>query len=84
MLKELKYYEAIDPLVAIASETDPAVYGPALDGLRGIADPDQSDMPRLVGLLYRTKPGLTVTKSRRRSRSSATSCPRARIECKGC
>jgi HEAT repeat protein len=57
VLKELKYYEAIDPLLAIASETDAAVYGPALDGLRSIADPDQSDMPRLVELLYRTQPG---------------------------
>lgn len=53
----LKCYEAIDPLVEIAASTDPDEYGPALDGLRGIADPDKSDIRRLVKLLLRTEPG---------------------------
>ena len=57
VLVKFKCYEAIDPLVEIASQTDPAVYAPALDGLRGIADPDKTDIPRLVKLLLRTEPG---------------------------
>lgn len=57
VLVKLKCYDAIDPLVEIASQTDPAVYGPALDGLRGIADPDKTDIPRLVKVLLRTEPG---------------------------
>ncbi len=57
VLVRLKYYPAIDPLIALAASDDPAVYGPALDGLRGIADPDSSDIPRLVRLYLRTPPG---------------------------
>jgi len=57
VLKRLRYYEAIDPLVAIAAGEDPAVYEPALDGLRGIADPDDTDLPRLVRLWSKTEPG---------------------------
>lgn len=57
VLKELKYYEAIDPLIAMAAREDPAVSGPALDGLRGIADPDEYDLPRLVGLMLKTPRG---------------------------
>ena len=57
VLKRLRYYEAIDPLVVIAAQEDPAVYGPALDGLRGIADPDKTDTPRLVKLLLATPRG---------------------------
>jgi len=57
VLTRLKYYEAIDPLIEIAAQEDPAVYGPALDGLRGIADPDKSDVPRLVRLLLRVERG---------------------------
>ncbi len=57
MLVKLKCYDAIDPLIEIASQTDPAVYGPALSGLRGIADPDKTDIPRLVALLLETSPG---------------------------
>ena len=56
-LIELKCYDAIDPLVEIAASDDPAEYGPALDGLRGIADPDETDIPRLVRLLLRSKSG---------------------------
>ncbi len=56
-LRELRYYEAIDPLIAIARDSDPDVYGLALDGLRGIADPDDTDLPRLMGLLFQTQPG---------------------------
>lgn len=57
VLKELKYYEAIDPLIAIAAQPDPAANAPALDGLRSIADPDEYDIPRLMQLLYQTQPG---------------------------
>jgi HEAT repeat protein len=57
VLKSLRYYEAIDPLVAIAARNDPAEFGPALDGLRGIADPDEHDLPRLLRLLLGTAPG---------------------------
>ncbi|MHB8864583.1 MAG: HEAT repeat domain-containing protein [Pirellulaceae bacterium] len=57
LLQELKYYEAIDPLVALATSDDPTVYRPVLEGLGSIADPDQSDLPRLLGLLYGTRPG---------------------------
>jgi HEAT repeat protein len=57
VLKKLVYYEAIDPLIEIAASDDPAVYEVALDGLRGIADPDQTDVPRLLKLLQRSTPG---------------------------
>lgn len=57
VLVKLKCYDAIDPLVEIAAQPDPTVYDPALDGLRGIADPDKTDVPRLVKLLLKTKPG---------------------------
>ena len=57
VLIDLKCYDAIDPLVQIAANSDPAEYGPALDGLRGIADPDKTDIPRLVKLLLGSDPG---------------------------
>jgi HEAT repeat protein len=59
VLKRLKYYEAIDPLVAMAAGTDAKATKEALDGLRGIADPDDTDISRLVKLL------LTVEGERR-------------------
>ncbi len=57
VLVKLKSYDAIDPLIDIAAATDPAEYVPALDGLRGIADPDKTDIPRLIKLLLRTERG---------------------------
>ena len=57
VLIDIKCYDAIDPLVEIAANADPAEYGPALDGLRGIADPDNTDLSRLVKLLLRTEAG---------------------------
>ena len=51
IFKRLKYYEAIDPLIAIAAGTDKKAAKEALDGLRVIADPDREDIPRLVKLL---------------------------------
>jgi hypothetical protein len=57
VLKTLRHYEAIVPLIELAAQPDPAVHGPALDGLRGIADPDEHDVPRLVQLLRRTPRG---------------------------
>lgn len=56
-LMKLTCYEAIDPLIEISLDDDPAEYAPALNGLRGIADPDETDLSRLVGLLLKTKPG---------------------------
>ncbi|MFW6170758.1 MAG: HEAT repeat domain-containing protein [Planctomycetota bacterium] len=56
-LVKLKCYDAIDPLIEIASQPDPSIHEPALKGLRGIADPDQQDIPRLVNLLLKTEPG---------------------------
>ena len=57
VLIDLKCYDAIDPLVEIASKPDPDTYAVALHGLRGIADPDKTDIPRLVKLLLRTEAG---------------------------
>ncbi len=57
VLKSLRCFDAIDPLVELAARPDPAVYDPALDGLRGIADPDKSDIPRLVKMLLKTSEG---------------------------
>jgi len=52
-LNRLKCYEAIDPLIAMAARQDAETFGPALEALRGIADPDQRDVPRLVELLLK-------------------------------
>ena len=57
VLIDIKCYDAIDPLVEIASAANPNEHTPALHGLRGIADPDKTDIPRLVKLLLRTEPG---------------------------
>lgn len=57
VLVKLTCYDAIDPLIEIALDGDPTEYAPALDGLRGIADPDKTDIPRLVKLLLKTAPG---------------------------
>ncbi len=51
VLTDLKCYEAIDPILAIAAQKDPKVYEPALAALQGIADPDDTDISRLVKLL---------------------------------
>jgi hypothetical protein len=51
VLKELKYYEAIDPLLALATEQKPESFKNALDALQGICDPDDADISRLVKLL---------------------------------
>ncbi len=57
VLREMKYYEAIDPLVERAASKDRSAYLPALAGLASIADPDEADLPRLFGLLSRTAAG---------------------------
>lgn len=51
ILKELKCYEAIDALIAMAGQPDPNTYRLALDALRGIADPESDDLSRLMKLL---------------------------------
>lgn len=50
ILSKLKYYEAIDPLVKLARNTDPAVYEGAVEGLRAICDPDATDLKRMFAL----------------------------------
>ena len=60
VLSELKYYEAIDPLIELAAQDDPAVYGPVLEGLGRIADPDPSDLPRLVAATIPDAAGSTA------------------------
>lgn len=51
VLKQLKYYEAIDPLLEIAAKGDAAAYEPALAALAEIADPDMQDLSRLLKLM---------------------------------
>ncbi len=58
VLARLRCYEAIDPLVVLAADDEPGVYEVALQGLQRIADPDDIDIPRLVGLLRKVAPGL--------------------------
>ncbi len=50
-----KCYDMIDPLTQIARNPDPAVYSVAMDGLRGICDPDDIDLPRLTALFMDLK-----------------------------
>ncbi len=57
LLGRMTYYEAIDPLIKLAEADDPETYTLALFGLHTIADPDQHDIPRLVKLLLRSRPG---------------------------
>ncbi|MDZ7617829.1 MAG: hypothetical protein U1E05_12550, partial [Patescibacteria group bacterium] len=57
ILARMKYYEAIDAIIELAEQDAPETYSPALDGLRVICDPDKSDIPRLVKLLLRSRPG---------------------------
>jgi hypothetical protein len=44
--------------LALAADAEPGVYAVALLGLQRIADPDEFDIPRLVGLLRKVAPGL--------------------------
>ena len=50
ILSKMKYYEAIDPLTELARSTDPAVYEGAVEGLRAICDPDETDLKRMFAL----------------------------------
>ncbi len=50
ILSKLKYYEAIDPLVQLARNQDPAVYEGAVEALRAICDPDDTDLKRMFAL----------------------------------
>lgn len=58
ILSKLKYYEAIDPLVKLARNTDPAVYEGAVEGLRAICDPDATDLKRMFALYLDVPPGV--------------------------
>lgn len=55
LLSKFQYYEAIDPLVKLARNADPNVYEGAIEGLRGICDPDDSDLGRLFELFLQSK-----------------------------
>lgn len=50
ILSTMKYYEAIDPLTKLARNADPAVYEGAVEGLRAICDPDETDLKRMFTL----------------------------------
>lgn len=50
ILANIKYYNAIDPLVQYARDENPDVYEVAVEGLRGLCDPDQTDLSRLFQL----------------------------------
>jgi HEAT repeat protein len=54
VLKAMRYYEAINPLVELAAKTDSTTYILALDALRTIADPDDADLSQLVQLVPKT------------------------------
>ncbi|MDO4570257.1 MAG: hypothetical protein Q4D38_07740 [Planctomycetia bacterium] len=49
-LARLKYYDAIDTLVVLARKPDPQVYEVAIHGLRGVCDPDEPDLRRMLKL----------------------------------
>ncbi len=57
VLKRWRYYDAIDSLVVLAMDRNPDTYTLAMDGLRGIADPDSSDLPRLLKVLLQAQSG---------------------------
>jgi hypothetical protein len=44
-------------MIALAEKKDPAIYVPAMHGLRKICDPDQHDIPRLIDLLFALEEG---------------------------
>ena len=50
ILAKIKYYNAIDPLTKYARDDNPDVYEVAVEGLRGLCDPDQTDLSRLFKL----------------------------------
>ncbi len=57
ILSKLKYYEAIDPLTRLARNSDPAVYEGAVEGLRAICDPDETDLKRMLALYLEVPAG---------------------------
>ncbi|MDD3587374.1 MAG: hypothetical protein PHQ75_09330, partial [Thermoguttaceae bacterium] len=50
-----KYYEAIKPLTKLALNSDQAVYEAAVDGLRGVCDPDEPDLTTIFNLFLEVK-----------------------------
>ena len=50
LLATMKYYNAIDPMIELAKSTIPKVHESAIDGLSKLADPDETDLPRLLKL----------------------------------
>lgn len=50
LLARMKYYNAIDKLVLLARKAEPEIYETALLGLRGVCDPDEPDLGRMLKL----------------------------------
>jgi HEAT repeat protein len=57
ILSRMKYYEAIAPLTKLARNRDPAVYEGAIEGLRAICDPDDTDLKRMFALYLEVPAG---------------------------
>ncbi|MDO5580791.1 MAG: hypothetical protein Q4G69_06620 [Planctomycetia bacterium] len=55
LLSKYKYYEAINPLIKLAQNPDPKVYEGAIEGLRGICDPDDADLGRMFTLYLQSR-----------------------------
>lgn len=53
----MKYYDAINPLLKLAQSEDESVSGPAIEGLAKLCDPDEHDLPRMIGLYLASRPG---------------------------
>lgn len=49
----MKYYDAIDPMLKLAQQDNEAV----VEGLGRLCDPDEHDLPRLLDLYLRSRPG---------------------------
>lgn len=50
LLAAMKYYNAIDPMIELAKSSDPKVHDNAIEGLSKLADPDDTDLTRLLKL----------------------------------
>ena len=79
VLAKLRCYEAIDPLIALVKTQQPGVSEAAIEGLKAIADPDDTDIPRLLGLYVRLPKGSLRDLVERGFRPCATGCRRMPI-----
>ena len=58
ILSDIKYYDAIDPLIVMAQADESAVFIPVIAALGKICDPDDSDIPRMLKLYSASHPGV--------------------------